>query len=99
MEEIDSVHRELARLSIDQLRGTPSALNTLDIIESHPVPLRPKTISFLRKALRAAEGTETVQRIDRILFGCMDLAVEGTDRFSGGHAEILRGAWKDACGD
>ena len=53
VEEIDSVHRELARLSVDQLRGTPSALNTLDIIESHPVPLRPKTISFLRKALRA----------------------------------------------
>ena len=76
VEEIDSVHRELARLSIDQLRGTPSALNTLDIIESHPVPLRPKTISFLRKALRDAEGTETAQRIDRILFGCMDLAVE-----------------------
>ena len=34
VEEIDSVHRELARLSVDQLRGTPSALNTLDIIES-----------------------------------------------------------------
>lgn len=76
VEEIDSVHRELARLSVDQLRGTPSALNTLDIIESHPVPLRPKTISFLRKALKVADTQETARRIDRTLFACMDLAVE-----------------------
>ncbi len=76
VEEIDSIHRELARLSVDQLRGTPSALNTLDIIESHPVPLRPKTISFLRKALKVAETQETARRIDRALFACMDLAVE-----------------------
>jgi hypothetical protein len=74
--EIDSVHRELARLSVDQLRGVPSALNTLDIIESHPVPLRPKTISFLRKAIRDAKSPEIAQRIDRLLFGCMDLAIE-----------------------
>jgi hypothetical protein len=75
-EEIDAVHRELARFSVDQLRGTPSAVNTLDIIESHPIPVRPKTITFLRKALRDAESAESARRVERLLFGCMDLAVE-----------------------
>ncbi len=76
VKEIDAVHRELARLSVDQLRGVPSAVNILDIIESHPIPLRPKTVTFLRKAMRAAESIEAARRIDRIIFGCMDLAVE-----------------------
>ncbi len=76
MEQIDAVHRDLARMSVDQLVGTPSALNTLDILESHPVPLRPKTLEFLRKAMKSADSPEEVERIQRIMFGCMDLIVE-----------------------
>jgi len=76
IEEIDAIHRELARLSVDQLRGNPSALNTLDILESHPVPLRPKTVEFLKKALKAPVQEQDAAIMERVLFGCMDLAVE-----------------------
>ncbi|MFH1116333.1 MAG: hypothetical protein V1792_20665 [Pseudomonadota bacterium] len=76
MEQIDAVHRDLARMSVDQLAGTPSALNTLDILQSHPVPLRPKTVEFLRKAVKSADSPEEAERIQRVMFGCMDLAVE-----------------------
>lgn len=76
MEQIDAVHRDLARMSVDQLAGTPSALNTLDILQSHPVPLRPKTLEFLRKAMKSAGSPQEAERIQRIIFGCMDLAVE-----------------------
>jgi len=76
MEQIDAVHRDLARMSVDQLAGTPSALNTLDILQSHPVPLRPKTLEFLRKSMKSAGSSEEAERIQRIMFGCMDLMVE-----------------------
>jgi hypothetical protein len=75
-EEIDAVHRDLARLSVDQLLGTPSALSIADILESHPIPLRPKTLSFLRKSSKAGENTEETARMERLAFGCMDLTIE-----------------------
>jgi hypothetical protein len=75
-EEIDAVHRDLARLAVDQLLGTPSALNTADILESHPIPLRPKTLSFLRKTLNSSEDPEKTTRIERLAFACMDLTIE-----------------------
>ena len=75
VEEIDAIHRELARLSVDQRLGMPSALNTVDILESHPIPLRPKTLELLRKDLKTANGDEEARKIDRVLFGCMDLVV------------------------
>ncbi|HMK34907.1 MAG TPA: hypothetical protein VK463_07575 [Desulfomonilaceae bacterium] len=74
--EIDAVHRDLARLSVDQLLGTPSALSIADILESHPIPLRPKTLSFLRKAVKGAADRDEAMRTERLLFGCMDLAIE-----------------------
>lgn len=76
VEEIDAIHRELARLSVNQLLGTPSALNAADILESHPIPLRPKTLSYLRQTIKESEDREEIPRIERALFGCMDLAVE-----------------------
>ncbi|MDQ7782727.1 MAG: hypothetical protein RDU20_07600 [Desulfomonilaceae bacterium] len=76
MEQIDAVHRELARMTVDQLMGTPSALNTLDILQSRPAPLRPKTLEFLRKSMKSAGSTEEAERIERIMFACMDLVVE-----------------------
>jgi hypothetical protein len=75
-EEIDAVHHDLARLSVDQLLGTPSALSIADILESHPIPLRPKTLSFLRKSLKADQGPEDTAKTERLAFGCMDLTIE-----------------------
>lgn len=75
-EEIDAVHRDLARLSVDQLLGTPSAFSIADILESHPVPLRPKTVSFLRKTLKTDSNSEEAKITERLLFGCMDLTIE-----------------------
>jgi len=77
VQEIDAIHRELARLSVNQLLGTPSALNAADILESHPIPLRPKTVAHLRQAIRESSDPEEILKIERVLFGCMDLAVEG----------------------
>jgi hypothetical protein len=76
VEQIDSVHRDLAQLTVDQLLGRPYALNSQDVLESHPVPLRPKTLEFLRKSLKATEDPQEKDRIERILFGCMDLVAE-----------------------
>jgi hypothetical protein len=75
-EEIDAVHRDLARLSVDQLLGTPSALSIADILESHPIPLRPKTLSFLRKSLKGDQDAGEASKTERLAFGCMDLTIE-----------------------
>lgn len=76
MEQVEEVHRDLARMSVDQLLGAPVALNTLDILQSHPVPLRPKTLEFLRKVIKSADNPDEAERSERIMFGCMDLMVE-----------------------
>lgn len=75
VEEIDGVHRKLARLSVDYLLGTPSALRTGDVLGLYPVPLRPKTVSFLKQALRAAKDAEETERLERLAFACVDLVV------------------------
>lgn len=76
LEEIDAVHTELAKLTVDQILGIPLALNALDILESHPVVLRPKTLSFLKKTLKYAETEEEVKKIQRTIFSCQDLIIE-----------------------
>lgn len=76
LEEIDAVHRELAKLTVDQILGIPLALNALDILESHPVVLRPKTLSFLRKTLKYAETEEEIKKTHRAIFSCQDLMIE-----------------------
>jgi hypothetical protein len=76
IEEIEAIHHDLGRLSVDLLLGTPSAMNTADILESHPIPLRPKTVALLRKAINAAATPEEVDRAERVLFACMDLMIE-----------------------
>lgn len=73
--QIDDVHRDLARLSVDQLRGMPSALNTSETLGFHPLPLRPKTTSFLRKRIRDAETEEEAQRLERVHFACIELVI------------------------
>jgi len=76
VEEIDAIHRELARLSVSHLLGTPSALNAADILESHPIPLRPKTVVYLQQSIKESDDPAEILRIERVMFGCMDLAVE-----------------------
>ncbi len=71
--EINAVHRDLAKMSVDQLLGTPSALKTEDIFQLHPMPVAANITDFLRAALTGVEDVEQHERIERILFGCMDL--------------------------
>ncbi len=75
VEQIDAIHRDLAKLSVDQLQGTPSALKTNDILQLHPIPVAEDTQTFLRDALVKADTADEKERIERILFGCMDLAI------------------------
>lgn len=74
--DLDAIHRELARVSIGSLLGTPTALTTADVLESHPVPLQADTLEFLRRSVESSESAEESARIERILFGCMDLKLE-----------------------
>ena len=75
VEQIDAIHRDLAKLSVDQLQGTPSALKTDDVLQLHPLPVTDETEAFLREALVKANTADEKARIERILFGCMDLAL------------------------
>jgi hypothetical protein len=75
-ESIEQAHRDLATQLVDQTRGVLSAVNTADILESHPIPLRPKTIGFLRKSVKGQVGADEEERVRRLLFGCIDLIIE-----------------------
>jgi hypothetical protein len=74
--ELEKVHYDLGRITADQLMGIPAAVNTMDILESHPQLLRPKTLGLLRKSINAAEDPEVAERIQRVMFACMDLMIE-----------------------
>lgn len=73
---IDEVHRQLARLSVNELQGNPPTATIGDILAFHPDLFKPKTVSSLRKALAAASDPEEVSRLERLLNACMDLAIE-----------------------
>lgn len=73
---VDRAHRELARIAVAQLKGTPSALGTTDVIEAYPLLSNPQTIEFLRAASMSAQDPQETQRVERLLFACMDLVVE-----------------------
>ena len=75
VEDIDGIHRKLARLSVDYLLGTPSALRTGDVLGLYPVPLRPKTTAFLKQALRNSKDAEESEKIERLVFAAVDLVV------------------------
>lgn len=75
VEEIDGVHRKLARLSVDYLLGTPSALRTGDVLGLYPVPLRPKTMSFLKQALRTTKDPQESEKLERLVCACVDLVI------------------------
>lgn len=75
VDEIEAIHRELTRQSLDRRLGNPYAATTLDILDAHPIPLRPKTVELLKKALKGAEGDEA-ERLERAFFACIDLAIE-----------------------
>lgn len=76
VDEIDAVHRDLARLSVDQLHGMGLGTSTEDVIKSHPLPLESGVTGFLREEIEKAVGPEEESRLERLLFACMDLAVE-----------------------
>ncbi|MDQ1237903.1 MAG: hypothetical protein QG577_87, partial [Thermodesulfobacteriota bacterium] len=76
LKDIDEIHRDLARKSLDIRLGRTAVLNTGDILESHQTPLRPKTWEFLKKTMRNFEDKEGAERIERVLYACADLAIE-----------------------
>lgn len=75
-EKVDRAHRDLAKIAVAQLKGTPSALGTADVLEAYPTLLNPQTIESLRDASGSARCPEEAQRVERLLFACMDLVIE-----------------------
>ncbi|MEW6348604.1 MAG: hypothetical protein AB1646_06045 [Thermodesulfobacteriota bacterium] len=76
--QIDAIHRDLARISVERRLGTPSALTMADVFGLYPVPLQPKVIGFLRKAIKASKDADHAERLQRVLFACMDLQIDQT---------------------
>jgi hypothetical protein len=75
VEDIEGIHRKLARLTVDSLLGMPSALRTGDVLGLYPAPLRPKTTAFLKQALQATKDAEEAERFERLWFACIDLVI------------------------
>jgi len=75
LSELDSAHRDLALLTISKLSGTPFAMNTSEVVESHPLPLQRRTTESLRDAIARSAGEAERDRLERALFACMDLTV------------------------
>ncbi|MBM3302981.1 MAG: hypothetical protein FJY85_23920, partial [Deltaproteobacteria bacterium] len=65
----------------------PSELKTKKILQSYPFPQETGTIELLKQSLRRAGDSSDSERLERILFGCMDLAIE---RQTALLAEMLR---------
>lgn len=76
VEDIDAIHREFAQIVIGQMRGTPYALTIEDVLESRPGPLRSDSVSLLRRSIESAQDPADALRLERIFFGCVDLALE-----------------------
>ncbi len=76
MQEIEAIHREMARLAIEQRLGLPSALRGEDILNSHAEPMKQETIERLRQERERLGDTEEGKRVERILFACMDLVID-----------------------
>jgi len=76
VEDIAAIHRELARIVIGQMRGAPYALTVEDVLESRPSPLNTDAVNSLRQSITSAQSQDRALRLERIFFGCVDLAVE-----------------------
>jgi hypothetical protein len=74
--EIDVIHRELAKITLGRILGTPSALGSKDVLETHGLPLGAGSIDTIRAAIREAGTEEESERLERIFYGCIDLAIE-----------------------
>lgn len=76
VEQLDSAHRDLARLAVNQAQGFPSALGVGELLDSRPQLLKQRTVDFLRKMVENAPNGDIRDRAGRALFACMDLAIE-----------------------
>ncbi len=74
--QIDTIHRELGEISVTQRRGMRSALRVEDIFEENPGPVDQAKIDQLRNMISEADSEEEKLRLEKIAFGCMDLALE-----------------------
>lgn len=74
--EIDTIHRELGTISVTQRRGMRSALRVEDVFEENPGPVDQRKIDQLRNMIPEADSEEEALRLEKIAFGCMDLALE-----------------------
>jgi hypothetical protein len=75
VEQIDQVHAELADLTVRQFLGAAAAQTTADILQDHPLPTQLNAIASLRTLVRGTDDPEEAERLERILFGCMDLVI------------------------
>lgn len=74
--EIDSVHRELGLLALEQRSGTRTALKTEDVYEAHSLPMRPESVTFLRARIAEETDPREIARLERVLYACMDLTMD-----------------------
>lgn len=99
--DIESVHRELADMTVKQLRGKPSAHGTEEILASYRELTKSQTIKSLEAAIHSVKGPEDGERLERILFGCADLVIaketaqlEAMLRFYMNHGRMIIGNTK-----
>ncbi len=76
IQDLDAVNRTMAQVLISRLRGTASMPDLAGILRSHPLPGRQETVEYLRELLFKATDSEEALRMERILFGCIDLVLE-----------------------
>lgn len=76
VKEVDAVHRDLARLSVDQLRGHTGPMTMEDTVKSYPMLLQNAVRESLRQEIESVADPEEVSRLDRLMFACMDLVIE-----------------------
>lgn len=74
--ELDALHRELSRMSVSKRLGNPSALKTEDLFKAHPLPTDQETIDHLNEELLSVQDEEAKRRLQRLVYGCMDLALD-----------------------
>ncbi|MCA1959451.1 MAG: hypothetical protein LDL33_01550 [Desulfomonile sp.] len=75
-DQVERAHRDLAKITVALLKGTPSALGTNDVLEAYPLLVSLQTIESLRAASASAQTHEEAERAERLMFACMDLAIE-----------------------
>jgi hypothetical protein len=76
VKQIDTIYRDLGAISVTQRRGMRAAISAADVFEDNPGPLGAQTLMRLNNMVKDAGSKEERDRLEKILFGCMDLVIE-----------------------